>query len=52
MTILEAVAVLRRSGETVEPTGLGLYRVNGEIQRPNEVIEYAKELMNVKSLSR
>jgi hypothetical protein len=42
--INRAIYYLRREGEIVNSTGLGLYRVNGSVVSAHDVIDFADEL--------
>jgi hypothetical protein len=43
-SISVAIHYLRSQGEVVEPSGLGLWRVNGEIQSADQMVAYADDL--------
>jgi hypothetical protein len=42
--VICAVRYLRNTGEQVEATGLGLYRINGSVCQARELVAYAEEL--------
>lgn len=44
MSLTVAIRILTRAGEVVVPTGLGCYRVNGEVMQPAQIIAYAQDL--------
>lgn len=48
-SISRAVHYLRSQGEVVEPSGLGMWCVNGEIQTVDELVAYASDLRAVDS---
>ncbi len=51
LIIAAAVAYLRRQAETVEPAGLGLWRVNGDLQTSGDLVAYANDLRRLDALS-